>query len=177
MRRKLFAKVTLLAGSIALFLVATSLMAPAGADNWLIYQNDRYGTTIDYPDQFKPEPPPGADDGRTFKDAGGAQFSVYASFNALDFDLKKYQDFTLKNLGPGQTVTYQSHGQSRDGDWFVISGSSGNNIFYERHLLSHGGEMTESFSITYPAAAKTSYDAIVARMAKSFRPGKGFQTP
>ena len=37
--------------------------------------------------------------------------------------------------------------------------------------------MTEAFSITYPAAAKLSYDPLVARMAKSLRPGRGFQSP
>ncbi len=147
--------------------------APAMADQWRSYHNDRYGTAIDYPDQFKPEPPPDADDGRKFKDAQGAEFAVYASYNALDFDLAKYQDFVLKNLDPGQVVTYQAH----DGNWFVISGTKGDSIFYQRHLLSHGGQMTEAFSITYPAAAKLSYDPLVARMAKSLRPGKGFQLP
>jgi hypothetical protein len=76
-------------------------MSPAEASRWLTYQNDRYGTTIDYPNQFEAEPPPGAADGR----------------------------------------------------------------------------MTEGFSMTYPAAAKQTYDPIVARMTKSFRSGKGFQSP
>ena len=146
---------------------------PAKADRWLTYHNDRYGTIIDYPDQFKPEPPPDADDGRRFKDPAGVEFAVYASYNALDFNLAKYQDYILKNLDPGLVVTYQAHGDN----WFVISGTNGDSIFYERHLLSHRGEMTETFSITYPAATKLSYDALVARMAKSLRPGKGFQSP
>ena len=152
---------------------AALVAASAGADDWRPYQNDRYGTTIDYPARFKAKPPPGSDDGRTFTSADGATFSVYASYNALDFNLAKYQDFTLKNLDPGAVVTYKSHGD----DWFVISGTKGGDIFYERHLLSHGGQMTEGFSMTYPAAAKDAYDPIVARMAKSFRSGKGFQSP
>jgi hypothetical protein len=168
MRRKI-----LLACAVFGFVGLSVVAAPAKADKWLTYQNDRYGTTIDYPDQFKSEPPPDADDGRKFKDAQGAEFAVYASYNALDFNLAKYQDFILKNLNPGQAVTYRAHGEN----WFVISGTKGDSIFYERHLLSHGGQMTEAFSITYPAAAKLSYDQLVARMAKSLRPGKGFQSP
>jgi hypothetical protein len=152
---------------------ATAPAAAAQADNWLTYHNDRYGTTIDYPDQFKAEPPPGSDDGRTFRSADGAEFSVYASYNALDFDLGKFRDFSLKNLAPGEVVIYQAHGDN----WFVISGTKGTDVFYERHMLSHGRQMTEGFSMSYPAAAKQSYDSIVARMAKSFRPGKGFQSP
>jgi hypothetical protein len=37
--------------------------------------------------------------------------------------------------------------------------------------------MTEGFVMSYPAGLKQTYDPIVARMAKSFRSGTGFQTP
>jgi hypothetical protein len=42
-------------------------------------------------------------------------------------------------------------------------------VFYERYLLSHGGEMTEGFVMSYPIRVKQKYNAVVARMAKSFR--------
>jgi hypothetical protein len=155
-------------------LAALSVVVPAAdAGNWLTYHNDRYGTTIDYPDIFVAQPPPDANDGRAFKSADGAEFSVSALYNALDFTVAKYRDFIVKNLDPGSTVTYQASG----GDWFVISGTKGADIFYERHLLSHGAQMTEDFVISYPASLKTTYDPIVARMAKSFRPGSGYQSP
>ena len=168
MRRKY-----LLSGAALGAVAVAAFVSYAKAAQWLTYQNDRYGTTIDYPNQFKAEPPPGNDDGRKFTSADGAEFSVSASYNALDFDLAKYQDFILKNLDPGDVVTYTAHGDN----WFVLSGSKGSDIFYERHLLSHGRQLTEDFAMTYPAAAKQSYDPIVARMAKSFRPGRGFQAP
>lgn len=164
-------------GLAILMIVAVSqLSAPraALADDWRTYHNDRYGTTIDYPGFFKPGTPPEADDGLKFTSADGAEFSVFASYNALGFDLAGFQDFIKENLAAGAVVTYRSHGD----DWFVISGTQeSDRIFYERHLLSHGGEMTEGLVMTYPAALKQKYDPIVARMAKSFRPGKGFQTP
>ena len=149
-----------------------ALCGTARAETWLTYQNDRYGTTIDYPDMFKPEPPPDNDGGRAFKSTDGARFSVSASYGGIDSNLAEYRDFILKNLKAGETVTYKTSGKN----WFVISGTAGSNIFYERHMLSHGGEMTEDFVISYPAAAKAAYDPIVARMAKSFRSGSGFQT-
>ena len=148
----------------------------SGAPKWRTYQNDRYGTTIDYPDSFKAEPPPDNDDGRRFKSADGAEFAVFASYNAFDFDLAGFQQDTLKKLGPGAAVSYQAHGD----DWFVISGTKGDGIFYERYMLSHGKKMAEGFVqgfvMSYPAALKQTYDPIVARMAKSFRSGSGFQT-
>jgi len=162
--------------SLSLVLVVTAAMlaaATAGADDWLTYHNDRYGTTIDYPGRFKPEPPPDSDDGRKFKSADGAVFTVSASYYVLDFDLAGYRDFILKHLSPGVAVTYQAHG----GTWFVVSGTKGADVFYERHQLTHAAQLTEDFVISYPALLKRTYDPIAARMAKSFRPGPGFQTP
>ena len=158
--------------TVILCFVAAAPAAVQTAPNWRTYQNDRYGT-IDYPDLFKAEPPPDNDDGRRFKNADGAEFAVSASYNALDFDLAGLQQFTLKDLDPGGAVTYRAHGD----DWFVISGTKGDGIFYERHLLSHRKQMTEGFVMSYPARLKQIYDPIVARMAKSFRSGTGFQTP
>ena len=112
-----------------------------------------------------------ADDGREFKSADGADFAVSASYFALDLTLAKYRDYIVKNLDPGSTITYETRGKN----WFVISGTKTGNIFYEKHLLSHG--MNEDFVMSYPASAKQIYDPIVARMAKSFRSGKGFQSP
>jgi hypothetical protein len=152
---------------------APAVAQTSGAPHWRTYQNDRYGTTIDYPDLFKAEPPPDNDDGRRFKSRDGAEFAVFASYNAFDFDLAGYQRYILEKLGPGKAVTYRAHGE----DWFVISGTEGDGIFYERYMLSHGKEMTEGFVMSYPAAVKETYDPIVARMAKSFRSGTGFQTP
>ncbi|MGA8499895.1 MAG: hypothetical protein WB764_30750 [Xanthobacteraceae bacterium] len=37
--------------------------------------------------------------------------------------------------------------------------------------------MTEGFVMSYPAQLKQRYDPIVARMAKLFHSGPGFQTP
>lgn len=157
----------------AMVITILPMAGAARADAWLIYQNDRYGTTIDYPGIFKMQRPPDADDGRTFKSADGAIFKVAASYNALDFTVASYRDFVVKNLDRGSHITYETRGDN----WFVISGTNGGAIFYEKHVLSHDAQMTEEFVMSYPAAAKQTYDPIVARMAKSLRPGKGFQSP
>jgi hypothetical protein len=157
---------------LAAVLLALVLGGGAFAGDWLTYHNDRYGTTIDYPGSFKPQPAPDSDDGRAFKAADGAKFLVSAAYNALDFNVAKYRDFVVKNLDPGAKVTYEARGDN----WFVISGTKDADVFYERHLLSHAAQMTEDFVISYPAALKQSYDPIAARMAKSFRSGSGFQT-
>jgi hypothetical protein len=155
-------------------IVGAAAPVAAVADGWRTYHNERYGTTIDYPDFFKAGPPPANNDGLAFKSPHGAEFSVFASYNALDFDLAGFRDFIVKNLNAGEVITYQARGD----DWFVISGmKGGDRVFYERHLLSHGKQMTEGFVVSYPARLKQKYDQIVTRMSKSFRAGAGFQTP
>ena len=67
-------------------------MRTALADDWRTYHNDRYGTTIDYPSFFNSGTPPEADDGLKFTSADRAEFSVFASYNALGFDLAGFQD-------------------------------------------------------------------------------------
>jgi hypothetical protein len=166
-------KLGLIAMVTAILLAATA----AKADDWLTYQNDRYGTTIDYPAVFKMQPPPDADDGRNFKTGDGADFTVSASYFAAtyfapDLTVAKYHNYIIKNLDRGSTIIYERRGK----DWFVISGVKGDGIFYEKHLLSHGAQMNEDFVMCYPAALKETYDPIVARMAKSLRPGTGFQS-
>ncbi|MGA9320482.1 MAG: hypothetical protein WBW06_05405 [Xanthobacteraceae bacterium] len=163
--------------ALAIFAAAAVIqgaaLPTAVADDWRTYRNERYGTTIDYPDIFKAGPPPANNDGLAFKSDDGAAFSVFASFNALDFDLAGFKDFTVKNLEAGEVISYQAQGK----DWFVISGTKGaDGIFYERHLLSHGKQLTEGFVMSYPSSLKQKYDPIVARMSKSFRSGTGFQT-
>jgi hypothetical protein len=163
----------LLFAVVAVALTVGLFGASARADDWRIYQNDRYGTTIEYPSIFKPLPPPDADDGRRFESADGAKFAVFASYDAEDSDVAQHRDSVVKNLTAGAVVTYQASGD----DWFVVSGTKGDSIFYDRYRLTHHKEMVEGLVIEYPARLKQTYDPIVARMAKSFRPGTGFQTP
>ena len=158
---------------LAVALTISSIVG-ASAETWQIYQNDRYGTTIEYPGIFRPGEPPDNDDGLSFTSSDGASFSVFASYNAFDFDLAGYEDFVVKDLKADKVITYRAHGR----DWFIISGTKGaDQVFYQRYLLSHGGEMTEGFVMAYPSRLKQKYDPIVARMAKSLRSGKGFQSP
>ena len=104
----------------------------AAADDWRTYHNDRYGTTIEYPDIFKPGTPPDNNDGLEFKSEDGADFSVFASFNALDFDLAGFQDFIVKNLDAG-AVADSTKPTATTGSSFPAR-KAADRIFYERHI-------------------------------------------
>jgi hypothetical protein len=148
------------------------IQSPAFAQGWRTYANPRFGTTIDYPDQFRPGRPPQNGAGLAFTGADGATFSVYGSHNSLDHDLKGLEAFIRETRNAGEKTTYEARGPN----WFVIAGTSGNSIVYERHLLSHGGKIVNGFTMQYPASRRTAYDAIVTRMSRSFRAGRGADT-
>ncbi len=59
----------------------------------------------------------------------------------MDLDLAGYRSSVLKDLDKAAVVTYQASGKT----WFVISGTKGDEIFYQRHMLTHGAHLTEVF--------------------------------
>jgi hypothetical protein len=152
--------------------IAAFASMPASAQGWRTYVNKRFGTTIEHPDRFRPGRPPQNGAGLAFTSSDGATFSVYGSHNSLDHDLKGLEAFIRDNRDAGEQITYEARGAN----WFVIAGNHGNAIFYERHLLSHGGKIVNGFVMRYPASLRTRYDPIVTRMSRSFRAGRGADT-
>jgi hypothetical protein len=164
-----FARFALLAALVGCL---ASLPAPRGAsaaDRWVVYVNDRYGTTVSYPaPRFAMQPPPANDDGRTLIAADGAEILVFAAYNALDETLASRQ---ASLNGPDYArTTYRAKGAN----WFVVSGARDiggvDSVFYEKYIFSRGG-VIHSLVVTYPSALKGVYDPIVARVAGSFAGG------
>ncbi len=133
-----------------------------------IYENDRYGTFISYPaEYFRPEAPPGNADGRRFVSVDGtAAFYVFAQFNALGLTQAEMiaQD---KQADTQSRITYERAGPG----WYVLSGFRGTDIFYRRVISDGPDGLIRVFEISYPAARKTEFDAILTYMANSFGPG------
>lgn len=153
---------------------ATLFASPAATQRvWTIYRNNRFGTTIEYPsDKFSPTPSPARAAGLQFIAADGGEFSVAAINNVLSQNLAAIENSLLKNRARGERIIHRDKGSN----WFLLSGTRGNIIFYERHLLSHRREIINDFEITYPAGLRRVYDPIVARMSRSFRAGVGIDT-
>lgn len=146
--------------------IAAIAVTPARAEAWQRYRNARFGTSIEYPVRFRPGRAPTNGDGLGFASADGASFSVWGGHNALDHDVQGLKRFVRDNLPDGAKVVYAARGAN----WFAISGVTGDSLFYERHLLSHGGQIVNGFVMHYPSALKAPYDAVVARMAKRSGP-------
>jgi hypothetical protein len=162
--------------NLRLWLLSALLMAlpsvAAAQDSWTTYRNTRFGTSIEYPSRFHAGRPPDNNDGQSFTASDGAQLAVWGSLNALEHDVAGLEAFLREDPKEGETITYRAAGKN----WLVLSGTRKDRVFYARHLFSHKGAVVNAFEISYPAALAASYNPIVARIAKSLRPGRGYQT-
>jgi serine/threonine-protein kinase len=158
-----------------LLLSALLIALPAVAvaqDSWTAYRNTRFGTSIEYPSRFHAGHPPDNNDGQSFTADDGAKLSVWGSFNALEHDVAGLEAFLREDPKEGEKITYRAAGRN----WLVLSGTRGDRLFYRRHLFSHKREVVNAFEISYPAALASTYNPIVTRIAKSLKPGRGYQT-
>ena len=156
-----------LAGSATLPLSARAQSA------WTTYRNPRLGTTIEYPaDRFIPTPAPESSDSRRFTASDGAEFTVGAINNVFHQNLAGLEATVLKGRALDERIRHRDKGAN----WLVVSGTRGDAIFYERHLISHRGGIINDFEILFPARLKRLYDPIMARMSRSFRAGVGIDT-
>jgi hypothetical protein len=150
----------------AALLVALANGAQAGV--WRTYHNTRFGTKADVPASWTMGPPPQNNDGRSFtspdKRAEITISGIFANIGSND-------ELASRLIATeGETITYKK----RQDKWVVVSGAKGDRIFYRKTVLSCDDTIANDLSIEYPAADKEKYDPLVAHVAASLRPGKGY---
>ena len=158
---------------LAIALLRFGLIVAPGlshAAEWKTYANDRFGQSADFPAGWKMQPPPENDDGRIFVSPDGkAKVIIFGNW-AMQSRAEEMADALAPH--DGRTVTYSKRGAN----WVVVSGTQGDLIFYEKRMLSCKDQLWSNLYIEYPAADKTKYDAMVAHIAASLKPGKGLET-
>ncbi len=139
-------------------------LATASAEP-LRYTNPRYGTTVVMPGEVfsQPQPPPENGDGMSWRAADGGFLAVYGMYNALGQTPEEFADWDSDNQGPGYEVTYRRVA----GDWVVLSGYDGGEVFYKRFEFG-ADDVIHALLITYPKARKGFYDKLVGKIAESF---------
>jgi hypothetical protein len=153
------------------FVVFCLLATAAGAQEAVVrsqYRNERWGTILDLPPGFQVAAPSSEpDDRRTFRDAAGAEISVFASRSpsAAGKSFAEYRDLVLRLAAETEAIriTYQAGGR----DWFVFSGLRGETIVYVRVINRCGA--AHHVRIAYPAALKARYEAIDQGIARGLR--------
>ena len=147
-----------------------ALASAAGAQTrWTTYANARFGTTADYPaDLFtRRDPEPENGDGVRLSTADGrATLTISGHYNSDNDTPASYYDSIVDKAG----VTYKRITTTS----YVASGQRGADIFYARCNFRRGDRATvDCFELTYPGQEKKMWDAIVSRISRSLRAGKG----
>ena len=169
MRRLLTA---LAAGAVGLSALAGHAAAVRQRiSDWTALYHAERGFTIAYPgDVFTPSAEAKSADGNVLVSRDGkAKLLVGAFENASEFSLQAYHDYLLQQSYSGARVDYD---RMRD-KWFVISGTRGDTMFYERVTFTCGGKLVNSWVMLYPAAERAFYDRIVEAVARTYMPGAG----
>ncbi len=155
----------------ALAIILLSVASPAAwTQTFRTYVNQRFGAAAEVPAAWKADPPPENRDGLAFRSPDGhASIIVSGSLHVLDTveeEMRLYEQ-----PAPGEKITFRRRGPH----FLVVSGARGDMIFYAKHLLSCGDRVWNNLWIEYPAREKAAYDTLVARVSRSFRPGRSEQ--
>ncbi len=99
--------------------------------------------------------------------SGSAELRVWGQYNALFDTLKKAYLSDLKERGAG--VTYKT----LLADGYVISGTKGGKIYYQKTILSgtdgDAGATFATFVIQYNKSEKAKWDPVAAKISRSFK--------
>lgn len=138
--------------------------------NWVKYENARFGTQAIVPvNGFSKSPPPINADGQTWQaNNGQGQFSLFGAylvvamnFNELPAIYKKYM------LDDGITINYSNKGE----DWFVLSGSKNNRIYYHKYQLNTvcRNMIIDGFSAEYNVGSKAYFEPLIIQISRSLK--------
>ena len=144
--------------------LSLSLTARA-ADTYATYTNARFGYSVLYPTNLvSPRPEPDNGDGRVFKSRDAkATLTVWGENNVFNRTLSAQLDFSKREWAKDRArVTYAKVGRG----FYVLSGFTGKEIFYEKTIPLRGGFATMLWQ--YPQSRKATLDAAVTRTTRAF---------
>ena len=137
---------------------------------WAPLENAKAGFELKYPaDVFSPKAGNRDADDRLFGSGDGhAVLRVYSDRGSAGTTPSKYRAALLARRYAGAVLDYAPQ---RD-HWFVLSGTLGAEMFYERVSFSCDRRSLHGWLLTYPVAERQFYDAIVEEMHRSYRYGR-----
>jgi len=147
--------------ALSLALGAMVLAAPAAAENWRTYSNDKYGYSFEAPTDWT------VDAGSV--DEYGLSLSSPDGTTAIKADgqfISPGGDDPLADVGLGDDADYVISRQ-RSGNSTFVAGSNGDYITYWKSVVSCGGTVLTNVKINLPKKFKSRYASIVQHIADS----------
>jgi hypothetical protein len=138
---------------------------------WTRLENAAGGFELKYPADVFAAKPGGleADDRLFVSQDGHAVLRVYANRSGgAGTVLSTYRASLLAKRYAGASLDYAPQREN----WFVLSGTLGQEMFYERVSFSCDRRSFHGWLITYPVVERQFYDAVVEEMHRSYRYGR-----
>ena len=142
-----------------------STMQRAKSSLWRLYLNARSGFALKYPADVFPLATTNKKEDRllTAKDRR-AVLHIFSVTNGAT-TLPAYRQLVMAQRYAGASFDYTP----QRGNWFVLSGTVGEEIFYERVSLSCDRRSIHGWVLAYPRAERAFYDTILAEIRSSYR--------
>jgi hypothetical protein len=132
---------------------------------WATFRDPRFGTTLQYPgNMFRASEPP-ADGRAVFTAADGATITVTTRPNNEGFDRARLEQAVRQNRPAGDEILYDERGQGS----LLLVGRRGGTRYVEYHDISRDGAVIGAMVMTYPDATGPLYDALAARVSRTFK--------
>jgi curved DNA-binding protein CbpA len=149
------------------------LAAPAASSErrgrgsgWTNYRDARFGFALRYPaDVFAYEAGPSGENARSFVSRdGAAMLHIFATDNVAGTTLAHYRRSRILERYAG--AVFDQVPQRKLG--FVLSGTQGDNAFYERVTFACDGRAVLGWQMVFPASQRALYDLLVDEMDRTY---------
>jgi hypothetical protein len=146
---------------------APSVTGQAGGGRprgWTTYRDDRFAFSLSYPSAFTALAE--SDDlKRVFRSGDGRARLVVRVRPRAEQSMESLRQSMINKQYAAANFDYAPV----RGNWFVLSGTMGPDIFYERVSLACAGRVVVAWKLTYPIAEREVYDRVVDGIHRRFR--------
>lgn len=142
-----------------------------GTVNWANYRNARLGFTVKYPaDIFVFEPAQSDERTKRFRSRDGrAALKIFGTPNLDGRTLTQFRTALIQERYARATLDYAPQRNT----WFVLSGFSGGDIFYERVTFACDKRSFHGWMLIFPASERLLYDRVTEEMHRNYRHSNG----
>jgi hypothetical protein len=137
------------------------------AGNWTGYHSHRFGFALKYPaNVFTGKTGESTSDNLLLaSDVGRAILWISASPTRTGRSIAAYRNSLIAERFAGAAFDYAPEREN----WFVLSGTMGDEMFYERVTFSCDRQSVHHWLLVYPVAERAFFDAIVEDIHRSYR--------
>ena len=158
------------AGGDAKVALASSATLPhvrARGSGWVAYHNQELKFSLKYPaDVFAHDIGSSTENVRTFVSSDGAAvLNIFTAGNITGASVARYRRTRMEEHYAG--AAFENSPLRKY--WFVLSGTQGDRVFYERVAFSCDGDVIHGWQMLFPVSQRTVYDLVADEVDRTYK--------